>query len=141
MADVENLEHLAKVRLFSACTDRELVQIRKASDDVAVAAGDRIVREGEVGTDFYLILEGEAVVSRAGSKVATLGPGQYFGELAVLDHAPRNATVSAATPMKLLTLGAREFSAVLDEIPGLAHKFLIEMARRVREHDATDTSH
>jgi len=76
-----------------------------------------------------------AEVSRGGRLVATLGPGQYFGELSLLDDAPRNASVTARTPMTLIRLRRREFSAILDSWPGVAHKLLQQMARRLHEAD------
>jgi CRP-like cAMP-binding protein len=74
-------------------------------------------------------------VKRNGRKVGTLGPGDAIGELSLLDHGPRTATVTADTPMTLLVLSAREFAGVLDEVPGLAQKLLAQLARRVRELD------
>jgi CRP-like cAMP-binding protein len=74
-------------------------------------------------------------VERNGKKIATLGPGAYFGELSLLDKGPRTATVTALTPLTVLVLGPREFSGVLDEVPELAHKLLATLAARVRELD------
>jgi len=135
------LDHLANVRLFAACNKRELGILGRASDEVAVPAGKVLVSEGSTGHEFFLILDGQAAVKRGGKKVATLGPGQYFGELALLDRGVRSASVVAETPMNLLVLGQREFSGVLDEVPGLAHKLLTMMAGRLREADAKAISH
>lgn len=135
------LEQLAKVKLFGACSKRELTLIGRASDEVAVPAGKQVVTEGSTGHEFFLILDGRAVVKRGGRKLATLGAGQYFGEMALLDQGARTATVEAETPMTLLVLGRREFSAVLDEVPALAHKLLTIMAHRLREADAKALSH
>jgi CRP-like cAMP-binding protein len=74
-------------------------------------------------------------VKRNGRKVAMLGPGDAFGELALLDHGPRTATVTAATPLKVLVIGAREFAGILDEVPPIAHKLLKSLAGRIRELD------
>ena len=134
------LDHLAQVRLFRACSRKELTTIGRASDEVRVAAGKTIVEEGQTGHEFFLILEGTASVSRKGRKVATLGPGDYFGELALLDRGPRNATVKADTDMEVLVLGQREFSGVLDEVPTIAHKLLASMATRLREADAKEVA-
>jgi CRP-like cAMP-binding protein len=136
MARDTKLTHLSNVRLFSALSNRELVRIGRVAEQVKVPAGKVVVQEGSSGHEFFLILEGQATVRRNGRKVATLGPGQYFGELALLDRAPRNATVEADTAMTLIVLGQREFSGLLDEIPGLAHKILRSMATRLREADA-----
>ena len=132
------LDHLAQVRLFRACSRKELTTIGRASDEVRVAAGKTIVEEGQTGHEFFLILEGNATVQRNGRKVATLGPGDYFGELALLDRGPRNATVKADGDMEVLVLGQREFSGVLDEVPTIAHKLLSSMATRLREADAKE---
>ena len=136
MARDTKLTHLSNVRLFSALTNRELTKIGRAAEEITVPAGKVIVEEGRPGHEFFLILDGRATVRRGGRKVATLEAGQYFGELALLDRAPRNATVVADTPMTLFVLGQREFSSVLDDIPGLAHKLLRSMAARLREADA-----
>src|SRR5688572_11500340 len=129
----QKLDQLAKVRLFSACNRKELGLIGKASDEVQVPAGKVLCEQGKPGFEFYLILDGEATVRRNGKKINTLGPGGSFGELALLTRLPRNATVEAATPMTLLVLGQREFSGLLDEVPGMAHKLLSSMAQRLYE--------
>ena len=132
------LDHLAQVRLFRACSRKELTTIGRASDEVKVGAGKTIVEEGQTGHEFFLILDGNATVQRNGRKVASLGPGDYFCELALLDRGPRNATVKADGDMEVLVLGQREFSGVLDEVPTIAHKLLASMATRLREADAKD---
>jgi CRP/FNR family cyclic AMP-dependent transcriptional regulator len=131
----QKLDQLAKVRLFSACNRKELGLIGRASDEIQVPAGKVLCEEGKPGFEFYLILEGEAVVKRNKKKVATLTSGAAFGELALLTRLPRNATVEATTPMTLLVLGQREFSGLLDEVPGIAHKLLSSMAQRLYEAD------
>ncbi len=135
------VEHLRQVRLFSALNGKELSMVAKATDEVSVPAGKVLCEEGRTGHEFFLILDGKAAVSRNGRRVATLGPGDYFGELALLDRGPRSATVKADTEMTLFVLGQREFSGVLDEIPGLAHKLLTAMAARLREADRKAVSH
>ena len=80
-----------------------------------------------------MILEGDAKVSRQGRKIATLGPGDAFGELALLEKAPRNSTIVAETDMELVVLGQREFAGLIDEVPGFARKLLAGMAHRLRE--------
>ena len=134
------LDHLAQVRLFSACNKKELGLIGKASDEIAVPAGKVLCEQGKPGFEFYLILDGEASVKRNGKKIASLTPGRYFGELSLLTRYPRNATVVADTDMELLVLGQREFSGLLDEVPGMAHKVLSSMAERLYEADAKSTS-
>ena len=130
------LDALASVPLFAACSRKELQQVAKQGEHRTVPPGTVLVSEGSMGAEFFVILSGTAKVSRRGRKVATLGPGAAFGELALLDKAPRNATVTAETPMELVVLGQREFGGVIDEVPGVARKLLTGMARRLREADA-----
>jgi CRP/FNR family transcriptional regulator, cyclic AMP receptor protein len=135
------LDHLAEVPLFRACSTKDLKLIGRAATEVDVPADKELVREGVAGHEFFLIISGSAAVSRNGRKVATLGPGQYFGELALLDRGPRNATVTATDPMRVVILGQREFTGLLDEVPGLARKLLTSMATRLRDADAKDHRH
>jgi CRP/FNR family transcriptional regulator, cyclic AMP receptor protein len=135
------LDHLAEVPLFSAATRKDLQRIARASDEVEVKAGRVLVEQGRLGHEFFLILDGKAVVRRDNRKVAELSAGQYFGELSLLDKGPRTATVVADTDMKVLVLGQREFLAVLDDVPGLAYKILRIMASRLREADLRNVGH
>jgi len=130
------IDHLADVPLFSALSKKDLQLVARRAEDVKVDAGKVLVTEGSAGSEFFVIVDGKARVTRRGKKVADLGAGQFFGDLALLDRAPRNATVVADTTMELLVLGQREFSALIDEVPGFAHKLLAGLARRLREQDA-----
>ena len=131
---------LSKIWLFSTCSGRELRTIRRALDEVTVQPGHILCEEGTIGREFFLIIDGEASVRRNGRRLATLGPGQYFGELALLDRRPRSATVISETEMLLLVLGQRQFNGVLDAVPALARKLLAAMATRLRESDAKANS-
>jgi CRP-like cAMP-binding protein len=130
------LNHLAQVPLFSALSKKELQLVARRAEDVKVDAGRILVSEGSTGSEFFVIIDGTATVSRHGRKVASLGAGDAFGELALLDKAPRNATVTAQTEMELVVLGQREFGGLIDEVPGFARKLLAGMARRLRDSDA-----
>lgn len=134
------LELLAQVWLFSDCNKKELALIGKAASEVAVPSGKVLTEQGKPGLEFYLILEGEATVKRNGRKVATLGEGRHFGELALLTRRPRNATVQAVTEMRVLLLGERDFSKLLAEVPGIAHKLLSTVAGRLGDADVKSTS-
>lgn len=131
----KHLEHLAEISLFSALSKRDLQRIAKASNEVTRDAGTVLVDQGDAGREAFVIIEGTTTVRRNGRKVGTLGPGNAIGELSLLDHGPRTATVIAQTPVTVLVLSAREFGGVLEEVPGLAHKLLAELAGRVRELD------
>ena len=131
----KHLEHLAEIPLFSALSKRDLQTIAKASNEITCEAGAVLVDQGDAGREAFVIIEGSATVKRNGRKVGVLGPGSSVGEMSLLDHGPRTATVTADTPMTVLVLSAREFGGVIEEVPGLAHKLLIELAKRVRELD------
>ena len=130
------IEHLQQVPLFAACSRKDLQLVAKRAEDVRVPGGKTLVSEGETGHEFFVILEGNAKVSRQGRKIASIGPGAAFGELALLEKAPRNATVTAETDMELVVLGQREFAGLIDEVPGFARKLLAGMAHRLRDADA-----
>ena len=97
--------------------------------------GRVLVRQGENAREAFVIIEGEAKVERNGKKIATVGRGACIGELSLLDRGPRTATVTATTPLKVLVLGPREFSGVLEEVPGLSRKLMAALASQVRELD------
>jgi CRP-like cAMP-binding protein len=130
------IEHLQQVPLFAACSRKDLQTVAKRAEDVYVTAGKALVSEGETGHEFFVIIDGRARVTRKGRTVATIGPGDAFGELALLDKAPRNASVVADTDMELVVLGQREFAGLIDDVPGFARKLLAGMAKRLRDSDA-----
>lgn len=129
------LKHLAQIPLFSACSTRDLQKIAKAADELTIDEEREIVTQGTVGRECFVIVEGEATVKRNGRRIASLGPGDHFGELALLDGGPRTASVYANTPLTLLVLGQREFTGLLDEVPGLGLKIMASLATRIRELD------
>jgi CRP/FNR family transcriptional regulator, cyclic AMP receptor protein len=135
MARNSYLDHLAAVPLFSACSKKELQAVAKASDEVNLPAGRVLCEQGTIGREAFVIVDGEAEVRRNNRKVATLGPGSYVGELALLDHGPRTATVTTTSDVTVLVLGAREFSGLLDEVPSISHKLMKALAHRIRELD------
>ena len=130
------IDHLQQVSLFAACSRKDLQLVAKRAEEVRVPAGKALVTEGETGHEFFVILSGTAKVQRHGRKIAGIGPGDSFGELALLEKAPRNATVVAETDMELVVLGQREFAGIVDEVPGFARKMLAGMAKRLRDADA-----
>jgi CRP-like cAMP-binding protein len=128
-------EQLAGLPLFSACSGRDLQRLARAADELKVAAGTELTTQGAVGREAFVVIDGTAEVSKDGVAAAELGPGDHFGELALLDGGPRTATVTATSDMTVLVLSKPAFNAVLDEIPTLAHKLLVSTARRLRESE------
>jgi CRP/FNR family cyclic AMP-dependent transcriptional regulator len=128
------VEHLAGVPLFSAMSKKDLATVAKLAERMAVSEGAILVTEGAAGSEFFVIIDGRARVERHGRQVALLGAGGFFGDLALLDRAPRNASVIAETPMDVARIGQRAFDTLL-EVPGFAKKLLAGLARRLREQD------
>lgn len=128
-------DQLAGLPLLSACSKRDLQRLARATDEIRVPAGTELTRQGDIGREAFIIVSGMASVSKDGVIAAELGPGDHLGELALLDGGPRSATVTATTDMVLLVLSKPAFNAVLDEIPTLAHKLLVSLARRLRESE------
>jgi CRP/FNR family transcriptional regulator, cyclic AMP receptor protein len=129
------VETLATVPLFSACSKKELQMVAKSADHVSVPPGTVVVSQGAAGAEFFVILDGRARVERHGREVASLGPGGFFGDLALLDRAPRNASVIADSDLELAKLGQRAFDELLEH-PGFSKKLLAGLARRLRQQDA-----
>jgi CRP/FNR family cyclic AMP-dependent transcriptional regulator len=127
---------LSEIWLFSSCSNKELNTIRRSLEAEMAKPGKVLVTQGEIGQEFYLIVAGMASVKKNNRRAATLGPGDYFGELALLDRQPRSATVAAETDMELLILGQRQFNAILESVPSISRKLLAIMATRLRESDA-----
>jgi CRP/FNR family transcriptional regulator, cyclic AMP receptor protein len=126
------MEELAKVPLFSDCSNRDLQTISRVVKDIDHRAGTVIAREGEPGVGLFVIVDCEAEVTIGGKKKATLGPGEFFGEIALLDGGPRTATVTAITDVKLLGLTEWVFRGLMQEHPSIAIKTLQQMAGRLR---------
>ncbi len=130
-----SLEHLQKVSLFSSFTTKELEKVAKAGDEVTIAAGTMIVDQGQTGTEAFIILSGSVSVKRNGRKIAQLGPGAIVGELSLLDHGPRTATVTCDTECEFLVIAQRRFLGVIDEVPTLSHRIMGALASRIRDLD------
>lgn len=135
MAKSDHLARLGSVPLFASLDRKELKLIDRLADEVTAPSGKAIVVEGEAGNECYVIVEGTVDVSRNGEPVATLGPGDAFGEMSLLDSGPRTATVTATSAVDALVLGQREFSQALADLPAVSRKLLAALARRLREGD------
>jgi CRP/FNR family cyclic AMP-dependent transcriptional regulator len=133
------VELLQAVSLFGDVDETGLAGIAATAIEVDFPAGRAIVRQGEVGTGFYLISAGRARVVRDGATIAELGPGEFFGELSLLDGRPRIATVTAVEPTTCLAIASWDFETLLHAQPGVAIAILRGVAGRLRE--VSDESH
>lgn len=125
-------DHLSRIGMLSGCSERDLDRLARAADEVRLPAGTVLTRQGDVGREAFVIIGGSAEVERDGAIVARLGQGDVVGELALLDGGLRSATVTARSDLDALVLTRPAFHAVLDEIPTLAHRLLVTVARRLR---------
>ncbi len=136
LASAEREKFLARVPIFSTCSRKELQTIAQAAREVEFQAGQHVVEEGEQGVGFFVITDGKASVSAHGKARASLGAGDFFGEIALLDGGPRTATVIASTPLKVLGLVTWQFRPLLKENPDLTLKILEGVCKRVRALEA-----
>lgn len=125
-------ELLAAVPLFSGCSARELVSIARLASEVSVEAGDVVIEEGTMGDRFYVIDTGSATVTIGGRKIARLGTGDFFGEIALLDALPGTATVTAAATTKLYEIKATDFTGFIEGSPSVLRAILKAVAERLR---------
>ena len=126
------IDLLGSVPLFEGLSRKELAQIEKLGKEVSFDPGRTIVQEGENGVGFHLILEGKAKVTVGRRTRMSLGPGDWFGELSLIDQGPRTATVTADTPVHTFSLVSWDFLSLVDKNPKIARKVMVEMAHRLR---------
>jgi CRP/FNR family cyclic AMP-dependent transcriptional regulator len=136
----EVVTRLSQVPLFSGCSQRDLQTIARVVKDIDHDEGTVIAREGEPGIGLFVIADGTAEVTIGGAKKASLGPGDFFGEIALLDGGPRTATVTATSDVKLLGLTEWVFRGLMQEHPSIAVKTLQAMAGRLRNATKSATS-
>jgi CRP/FNR family cyclic AMP-dependent transcriptional regulator len=131
----QKVEVLKRIPLFAECTKAELIEVALNADEREAAEDDRLTEEGRRGREFFILVEGAVVVRRGGRKLAELGPGDWFGEIAILTYRPRTATVTATSPVRLLVISDRAFRQAVETTPRIALKVLRNVAARL-EHDA-----
>jgi CRP-like cAMP-binding protein len=127
---------LEGIGIFSELTKAQHRSLARLMTCIPVKAGRTLTTEGQPGREFMVIVEGAASVRRDGRLIATLGPGEFFGEMSLIAGSPRSATVTAETDMFIKTLNRREFSSMLDENPSLARKVLVGAVKRLQGLDA-----
>jgi trk system potassium uptake protein TrkA len=129
----QRVELLRGVWLFSACNEDELERIAVMSEPREFPAGTEMTREGEPGVEFFVVVEGDAVATVDGDEVGRIGPGGFFGEMALIDGGERVATVVAEHPLRVLVLGRHEFNEMLEiAMPSVAPKLLAVVGARMR---------
>jgi CRP-like cAMP-binding protein len=128
----KHLDVLKRVPLFQGLSRRELANIFAAGRELEFPAGATVIQEGSVASDFYLVLDGTGAVSIKGRRIRPFGPGDFFGEIAILDDSRRTATVVAKTRTWVFRLDRKAFLALLDLDGRIARKVLVEFAKRVR---------
>jgi CRP-like cAMP-binding protein len=133
----EHVEALSGVPLFSALSQRQLRSVARSAARQEVGPGSRIVAEGEPSNGFYVLEKGSATVTMHGERVATLGQGGYFGEMAVIDRGPRSATITAETPMTLVHLPASELRSLVARDPTIRDALAEELEQRIRDSGGT----
>ena len=126
---------LGQVDLLAGCTTKELAQIASLSTECDAVAGQVLAQEGELGGEFFIIVDGRATASRNGVVLATLAPTSFFGELALLDGGPRTATVVADTDLHLLVLSRPEFKQLCRTYPTVSYRMLKGLGARLRHAD------
>jgi len=129
------IANLATVRLFSSCGKKEIRAIAKTAKIVQIHSGTQIITEGEDGDTMYVVLTGSCRVARNGRKLASIGSGASFGELALLSKGPRTATVVAVTDMEVAVITRRQLNKLLEDAPRFARKLLESLADVVRDLD------
>jgi CRP/FNR family transcriptional regulator, cyclic AMP receptor protein len=130
---------LSMVPLFAACGSGELDAIARLADEIDIPAGEELTHEGRSGREFFVILDGSVRVEREGNVIRTLGPGEFFGEIALIDGGPRTATVTTETPVRALVLAHHDFRTLINDNPAVARTVLLALAARVRDHEAGPT--
>ena len=128
-------EFLARVPIFSSCTPEEVAAVSAVAQESGFQTGQIIVTQGTPGQAFYLILTGRVEIIRDGQSLGAFGPGDFFGEMSLLDHAPRSATIRAIEPTTCLMLSSWDFKALLERHPSIAVKLLEVLSRRLRVAD------
>ena len=126
---------LERVPLFSGCSKRELGEIALIADELDLAQGATIIREGERGREFIVLVEGSARVTRRGKKVGDLAAGEWVGEIALVADVPRTATVTSLTPLRTLVVTDRSFRMLLAKHPSIAAKILQTLGARLAADD------
>jgi CRP/FNR family cyclic AMP-dependent transcriptional regulator len=133
------VDALKRSPLFEGLSRRELAHVARLTDDLEVPAGTVLCEEGSRGQEFFIILDGEATVTRGGQRLGTVSSGDFFGEIALLERVKRTATVTAATSLKFFVVSEHVFKSVLDTDPAVERKVLRTVVRRLASDSGDPT--
>src|SRR4051794_15217571 len=128
----EKLELLRRAPLLAGLGRKEIEEVGRLAEEIDVPAGKVLMREGETGREFYVVVDGTVSIDRGATTIRTMEPGDFFGEIALLAEGPRTATAVTNTPAKLLVLGHREFHSLMDQFPAIRTCVLEALAKRIR---------
>jgi len=129
---INKMAVLERLPLFAGLSGKELERIGRLVEEIEVPAGRQLASTGDAGRELFIIVDGRAVVTTARGRVIRLRPGDFFGEMSLIDGEPRSADVTAATPMRLLAIGYREFWQMLDESLPIVRKIMRTLCQRLR---------
>jgi CRP/FNR family cyclic AMP-dependent transcriptional regulator len=127
------VEALKRAPLFDGLSRKDLTQLARVSEDLEIPEGKTLTKEGEIGHEFFVIVDGDVEVKRKGRKLGTRGAGDFIGEIALLEQMPRTATVTAKSPLRVFVLTSKDFHHLLEENPNVERKVLRTLAKRVAD--------
>ena len=127
---------LDEIPLFASLSAHDRREMAQRIDEIDIGEGERLVRQGEFAYEFFVILEGRAEVTRDGQRVAGLGPGDFLGEMGIVGHTVRNASVTTLTPVRALVMSEQDFRGMARSLPGVADRIRAAIEERARALDA-----
>lgn len=129
----EKVELIKSVPLFARCSRKELGEIAALADEIDLREGKTLIRQGERGREFFVLLEGEVDVARDGESIQRMKAGDFFGEIALVSNVPRTASVTATSPVRVLVVVDRDFRTLLEHTPQIQLKVLEALAERLAQ--------
>jgi CRP-like cAMP-binding protein len=130
---------LGRAPLFTNLSRADLVELAKLTEDLEFEEGKVLAREGEIGREFFVLVDGDVAVTKDGEEIRRLGPGDFFGEIALIWDSPRRtATVTAATPVRFFVLTRQAFRSLIDHHPDIEEKVLEVLEERVQTTESGD---
>jgi len=133
------VDHLRHIPLFKECNQHALEEIGRLADEIDVPDGYTLIREGTFGEQFIMIIEGHVRIERGGKTIRTMGPGEFLGEIALIDKGRTTATATTEGPATLFIVGHQAFHSLLDQSPSVRLDIMTALANRVRQLEPSDT--